>query len=213
MRDNQPKHRQARRQQRKLERRRASRQGMSAILIICEGQETEPNYIEGLCESHRVNRAAVDLRRGDRATDPVSLVRKARQIFERDPTFDRVFVVCDGDGNVDDARKLAAQRLRSKDRSPLTVELIVSRPSIEFWLLLHFEYSSRPYRSAAEAIEVLRGHLPIYDKSDRGRAWSSAGDREHESTNARATRGGKRIARFRLRGPGRGTAGDAELRK
>lgn len=167
MRDNQPKHRQARRQQRKLERRRASRQGMSAILIICEGQETEPNYIEGLCESHRVNRAAVDLRRGDRATDPVSLVRKARQIFERDPTFDRVFVVCDGDGNVDDARKLAAQRLRSKDRSPLTVELIVSRPSIEFWLLLHFEYSSRPYRSAAEAIEVLRGHLPIYDKSDR----------------------------------------------
>jgi RloB-like protein len=167
MRDNQPKHRQAKRHQRKLERRRASRQGMNAILIVCEGAETEPNYIRGLCESNRVNMAAVDLRRGDKATDPVSLVRKARQIFERDPTFDRVFVVCDGDGNVDEARALAEQRLRSKGRSPLEVELIISRPSIEFWLLLHFEYSSRPYRSAAEAIDALLGHLPRYDKVDR----------------------------------------------
>lgn len=167
MRDNQPKHRQAQRHQRKLERRRASRQGMNAILIVCEGAETEPNYIRGLCESNRVNMAAVDLRRGDKATDPVSLVRKARQIFERDPTFDRVFVVCDGDGNVDEARALAEQRLRSKARPPLEVELIISRPSIEFWLLLHFEYSSRPYRNAAEVMDALRGHLPRYDKSDR----------------------------------------------
>ena len=167
MRDNQPKHRQAKLHQRKLERRRASRQGMNAILIVCEGQETEPNYIRGLCELNRVNMAAVDLRRGDNATDPVSLVRKARQIFEGDPTFDRVFVVCDGDGNIDEARRLAARRLRSKGRSPPDFQLIVSRPSIEFWLLLHFEYSSRPYRSAGEAIDALLGHLPRYDKADR----------------------------------------------
>lgn len=140
---------------------------MPAVLIVCEGNETEPNYIRGLCEANRVNTAAVELRRGDGATDPVSLVRRARQIFEHDPSFDRVFVVCDGDGNIEEARKLTVQRLRCKGRPPVTIELVLSRPSIEFWLLLHFEYSSRSYPTAADAIDDLKGFLPTYEKADR----------------------------------------------
>ena len=167
MRDNQPKHRQMHKVQLKLARQKASRAGMPSILIVCEGRETEPNYIAGLCDAMRVNMAAVKIRSGDSATDAAALVRKARKIFDADREFDRVFVVFDDDGSsMERARQLAQRPLRRSDSKVVRVELIASRPSFEFWLLLHFEYSTRPYRSSAEAITDLRRHLTSYDKAD-----------------------------------------------
>ena len=66
MRDNQPKHRQMRKEQRRLDRKKASRQGLPAVLIICEGRETEPNYIDGLRDFLRINAAAVHVVRVNR---------------------------------------------------------------------------------------------------------------------------------------------------
>jgi RloB-like protein len=43
----------------------------------------------------------------------------------------------------------------------------VTRPSFEFWLLLHFEYSVRPFRSADPVIDLLSRHVTDYDKADR----------------------------------------------
>ena len=167
MRDNQPKIRQMLKEQRKLARQKASRAGMPSILIVCEGRETEPNYIAGLCDAKRVNLAAVKIRPGDSATDAGMLVLKARKIFDGDREYDRVFVVCDDDGSsMERARQLAQRPLRRSDGKIIRVELIVSRPSFEFWLLLHFEYSARPYRSGAEAMADLRRHLTNYDKAD-----------------------------------------------
>jgi hypothetical protein len=53
MRDNQPKIRQMRKERRRLARQKASRAGMPSILIVCEGRETEPNYIAGFCDAKR----------------------------------------------------------------------------------------------------------------------------------------------------------------
>jgi hypothetical protein len=49
----------------------------------------------------------------------------------------------------------------------LTVEMIVSRPCFEFWLLLHFEYSVRSFPTAASVIDLLRRHVTDYSKADR----------------------------------------------
>ena len=57
MRDNQPKHRQMRKEQRRLARQKASREGLPAILVVCEGRETEPNYVDGLRAHLRINAA------------------------------------------------------------------------------------------------------------------------------------------------------------
>ena len=168
MRDNQPKHRQMRKEQRRLARQKASREGLPAILIVCEGRETEPNYIDGLRDHLRVNVAAVHFERGDSVTDPVGLVRKAQRLFKGDRDYDRVYVVCDGDSkHLAAARALAARPLRNSAGAITTVQLIVNVPSIEYWLLLHFEYSTRPFRTAAEVQQVLRTHLPDYQKNDR----------------------------------------------
>ena len=168
MRDKQPKERQMRKQQRMLARREASLEGLPAVLIVCEGRETEPNYIEGLCAAYNVNLAAIDIRRGRTGTDTMSLVRTAQSAFEGDRDFDRIFVVCDSEGPVlSAARDLAAKRLRKRDGTKLAIELIVSQPSFEYWLLAHFEHTDRAYRSADEAVSDLRRHLPDYDKADR----------------------------------------------
>jgi hypothetical protein len=166
VRDNQPKHRQQRRAEQKLARRKASRKGLPAILIICEGRETEPNYIEGLCEHLGVNMAAVTIVPGDNATRPPDLVKRAQKLFTADGGYDRVYVVCDGDaGGLEQARALAARPLRNSAREVTTLRLIASDPCFEFWLLLHFEYSAASLTSA-EAAARLRSRLPHYSKAD-----------------------------------------------
>lgn len=168
MRDNQPKHRQMRKAQRRLARQKASRGGLPAILVVCEGRATEPNYIDGLCAHLRINAAAVHIEAGDSVTDPAGLVRKAQRLFKSDRDYDLVYVVCDGDSNhLAAARALAARPLRNAAGAITVVQIIASCPSIEFWLLLHFEYSARPFRNVAEVQQALRAHLPDYRKSDR----------------------------------------------
>jgi hypothetical protein len=167
MKENQPKHRQLRKEQRKLARRKASRAGFPAILIVCEGRETEPIYIRGFCESRRINLAGVSLCAGTHETDAVSLVRIAQRRFAADPDFDCVYVVCDGDAtSLERAAALAARPLKRRDGQRITVNLVRSNPCIEFWLLLHFEYSARPYANAGEVTRDLKRHLTDYDKAD-----------------------------------------------
>jgi len=168
MRDNQPKHRQLRAEQRQLARRKASRAGLPAVLIFCEGRKTEPQYIRGLCEARRINLANVRVIFGDHETDAASLVRKAQALFKADNDYDRVFVICDDDrAPLDRARKEARARLKNANGNMLVVELIATRPCFEYWLLLHFEYSARAYGNAAEVIRDLCRHLPDYEKADR----------------------------------------------
>jgi RloB-like protein len=168
VRDNQPKHRQMRKEQRRLARQTASRAGLPAILVVCEGRETEPNYIEGLRAHLRINAAAVRIEAGDSVTDPIGLVRKAQRLFKSDRGYDRVYVVCDGDSqHLAAARELARRTLRNAAADFTHVQVIASFPSIEFWLLLHFEYSARPFQNSAESQQALRAYLPDYRKNDR----------------------------------------------
>ena len=155
-----------RREAHKVARRKATRQGLPPVLIVCEGSETEPNYIEGLCAHLGVNMAAVRVIRGDNHSSPADLVRKAQRIFTEDGGFDFVYVICDGDaGGLAEAGGLAQKRIRNAAKQVTNVQLVANHPCIEFWLLLHFEYSSAPF-SAAEALTRLRHHLPDYQKSE-----------------------------------------------
>jgi hypothetical protein len=168
VRENHPKRRQWRRGDRRLQRKKASREGLPAILIVCEGRETEPNYLHGLCDARGVNRANAPIVAGDGETNALGLVRKAQRRFAVDRDFDAVFVVCDCAGEeLATAMAAAATPMKNAAGEWVTVNLIVSRPCFEFWLLLHFEYISRPFATAQEVIDLLRGHITDYDKADR----------------------------------------------
>jgi hypothetical protein len=168
VRDNQPKHRQRRRAEQRLARRKASRASLPAILIICEGQETEPNYLGGYCDARGINRANVRIVPGDGDTDAVRLVRKAHKRFAVDRDFDAVFVVCDCAGeDLTKARALAAKPLKNASGQTISVNLVVSNPCFEYWLLLHFEYLAPAFLTAANVVELLRCHVTDYHKADR----------------------------------------------
>jgi hypothetical protein len=95
-------------------------------------------------------------------------VRKAQQVFTTDGGYDLVYVVCDGDApRLAEAQELARKALRNAARERAQVQIIASYPSFEFWLLLHFEYSARPFAAAADATHALRRHVTDYSKSDR----------------------------------------------
>lgn len=55
-----------------------------------------------------------------------------------------------------------------KDLSKLkNVKVIVSNPCLEYWLLLHFEYTAKPFKDCSEANLLLKKHLKDYDKSEK----------------------------------------------
>jgi hypothetical protein len=143
------------------------------VLIVCEGEKTEPEYLKGLQKFHRLSNANITIVPGD-GNDPVSIVRHALDAYRRaDGDFNRVYCVFDRDGhaNYQEALDLVAN-------SPLgrkgKLFAITSVPCFEIWVLLHFAYTTAPFvtaggRSACDnVISAIRGHVPEYQKALAG---------------------------------------------
>lgn len=167
MRENHPRRRQLAKERRKLQRRKAWRRELPTALIVCEGSKTEPHYLSGLVRHLGLRPANVQVVRGESSTDAVAIVERARNRFGETPDFDHVFVVLDGDqARLMAARALASQTLTRADDEPVAVQLIVTRPCFEFWLLLHHTYTTKPFRRCTEVLAELRAWLPGYSKGD-----------------------------------------------
>lgn len=150
-------------------RRRPRREPYDRVLIVCEGEKTEPNYFSELVRYHRLSTANIEIE--GEGSDPLSIVRKGMILQQKErrtgEKYDRVYCVFDRDEH---ARFQEASRLAEQSG------LCLSRswPCFEFWLLLHFHYSRRPYvRSrngspADNCIRDLRRHWPEYRKAGDG---------------------------------------------
>jgi hypothetical protein len=135
------------------------------ILVVCEGEFTEPEYIHGFKGAHGINTVRVEV--VNRGGDPQAVVQKAVELRDRaaseadragDPylAYDEVWCVFD----VDQHKRLSAARALA-DRHE--VELAVSNPCFELWLFLHFAEHGA-HATPAHARRLLKAHLPRYDK-------------------------------------------------
>ncbi len=171
-RDNSPKER----QRRQLERKRSRRASYDRILIVSEGSKTEPNYFKEIRAEYRLHSANVEVQPGALGTQPIQVVEYARELFEqgdshkniRPRVFEQVYAVFDRDEHrtFHDALALARTldgQLRNDLKQPVEFTAIPSRPSFEFWLLLHFE-DVRHLIHRDEALRRLKRHLPNYEK-------------------------------------------------
>lgn len=153
-----------------LRRRAPRREPYDRVLIVCEGEKTEPNYFRELCAHYRLSSANVEITQGE-GNDPVSVVRTANQLkrveTRQGERYDRIYCVFDRDEHTnyaDGCHQAQAAGFRTA----------LSNPAFEYWLLLHFEYTRAPFqrtgtRTAAQNCErALRGHLPGYAKGIRG---------------------------------------------
>ena len=177
-RDNQAKHRQRGR----LERKQGRRAPYDRVLIVCEGAKTEPCYFGELKAHHRLQTAAVKVLPSDYGTDPLSVVKYADDLFVNGSAqkgvgkkaFERVCAVFDRDDHrtYHDALSMA-KRLNGKYTNDfghrVTFEAVVSIPCFELWFLLHFSRIGHEYElHREEVLRRLRGHFPQYEKGQQG---------------------------------------------
>ena len=158
---------------RTLRRRVARRDPYDKILIVCEGEKTEPNYFNGVRDYYGLNSANVEIC-GDSGSDPLSIFRYAKQRYreERDAgdTFDRVFCVFDKDSHpqYDEALQIITAQTPYD-----TYFAITSVPCFEYWLLLHFIYTTKPYSPLPgnsvgnQVLADLQKYLPDYQKGQK----------------------------------------------
>lgn len=153
-----------------LERRKSKRSSYDKVFIVCEGQKTEPNYFNEIIKTYKLNTANVAID-GSCGSSPKSVFERAIDLWKReeikgDP-FDRVYCVFDKDSH-----ETYEETLRNiYTQTPKEIfYAAVSIPCFEYWLLLHFKYSTKPYAAtgassiANEVLKELRGVMPAYEK-------------------------------------------------
>lgn len=140
---------------RRTQRRAKSRPPRSVILIVCEGA-TEEAYFRAIKEHYRhATTLNMEITRAPHS-DPVRVVEKGKWL-NKGKDYDRVYCVVDGDKP--DRIEMARKRIETRD----DLDLIVSTPCFEVWLLLHFDKSDAPFATCAQACDRLREPRRLLD--------------------------------------------------
>ena len=168
------------RQRAQLERKQTNRASYDRILIVSEGSKTEPLYFKEIKNAHLLQTANVEVHPSELGTEPIQVVRYAKQLFEkgdirkrvRAKGFEKIFAVFDRDDHRTyfDALTLATAldgKLRNDAKQPVAFKAVVSIPCFELWLLLHYEDIRHPLHRD-EVLLRLKNYIPGYDKGAGG---------------------------------------------
>jgi len=161
------------RKQRKIDdykRREAFKEPRKSILIVCEGEKTEPIYFKALKE--RLRLIMVDVEIVGEGAAPITVVNSAielreerKQIASKSLTktaYEIIYCVIDVEapqphGSLTDAV------IKAKDNK---LEIILSNPCFEYWYILHFRKTSAPFNTSQDAKSALRREHHTYSESD-----------------------------------------------
>jgi len=152
-------------------RKKATQALYERVLIVCEGEKTEPYYLKGLRTSLRLHPANVVIADKKSGLDPKGLVEYALEELKKDSDFNHVFCVFDRDKHR--TYDAALDKIRSKRlKGDTKLHPIISIPCFEIWILLHFNYTTAPFQAAADdsncalVVRELRkeGRIPGYEK-------------------------------------------------
>ncbi len=137
-------------------RRQPSRDKPRTILVYCGALRTEPAYFNALRRDTRRRNVTVKIRQD--GTAPHALVKAAAAYRDRGPAdFDEVWCVVD----TDEFDVAAAADVAAKHR----VNLAVSNPCFELWLLLHHTDCRGSCDGCSDVQRRLRHFVPDYDKA------------------------------------------------
>lgn len=135
------------------------------LLVVCEGAVTEPEYIKGfvawrrnplvvvkIADQHGVPRTLVEAAKDARD----AAAAEARTHRDENLNFDEVWCVFD----VDEHPRVADACQMARDNG---IQVAVSNPCFELWLLLHFKDSPGP-QSRHAVQKMLKRFLSGFDK-------------------------------------------------
>lgn len=121
-----------------LRKRQVNKQEKEVILVVCEGKKTEVNYLRQLKDYLKLNNVQIDIF-SSKNSDPSEVVNFAKE-KNKSHSYDKVYCVFDKDthSNFNKARKECKQ---------CNFEAIISNPCFEFWILLHFTYTTANFHT------------------------------------------------------------------
>lgn len=147
------------------------------ILIVCEGKKTEVNYFSKMIRDLDLPAAYVKVK-GDVGSAPINVVNYAKKAYE-DPLgivgvdfINEVYCVVDRDSHPSFREANNACQSYSLKNPDDIFKFIYTNPSFEYWLLLHYEYTDKPYypkqsKSVSDCvIDDLKVYLPEYEKGN-----------------------------------------------
>ncbi|MFA6172631.1 MAG: RloB family protein [Kiritimatiellales bacterium] len=133
--------------------------------IFCEGEKTEPNYLNGYIERCFPG-TKLTLVRATKKNTPIPLVEEAiAEKSRRDiPEEDQFWVVYDRESSINYPDALHAE---ARDKAKANgIKIAFSNVCFEVWLLLHFQETVPNCDSCADLCKrsLLKKHIPDYDK-------------------------------------------------
>ncbi|MCE9612205.1 MAG: RloB family protein [Chthoniobacter sp.] len=139
------------------------------FLIVVEGEATEVAYLNEVKIRLKRKAGAVLVHHG-RHTDPVGIVREAIKLRDaqaakpNSEAYDQVWVVFDREAPNHPRHKQVPAALKLAQASG--IEVAVSVPSIEYWLFLHFDLTTKPFADCPAVVRALKKFIKDYEKAD-----------------------------------------------
>lgn len=130
------------------------RQPNRTLHIYCEGEKTEPNYLQGYIDWRfpgERSKVVIKIEAAKKNT-PLQLVEEAIAASKSDKTLagDEFWVVYDREAGDKYPDKLHEQARKLAQKHGIHIAL--SNVCFEIWLLLHFRDNTKPYRNCAELV-------------------------------------------------------------
>lgn len=164
-------------------RKRSTKDPRPSIVVLVEGAVTEVEYLSALRDALGIPRSLVSISSAVHS-DADGLVGEARNLLRpnrrgaassQSDAPDEVWVVADTEYEHENGSP--ENIARAINRAGDQVYLVLDSPSIEYWFLLHFCYTTRCYENARAVIGDLRAYLPRYSKQERTQDWTTLIDR------------------------------------
>lgn len=140
-----------------------------SLLLVCEGEKTEPMYFKFLRDRFRLASVEVEIDR-ESGSAPISVVDRAIELRDRRAgeatsstvltEYDMVYCIIDVEAPVPHpSLDQAIDKARGNE-----LVAILSNPCFEYWYLLHFEKTAALMNSNEQLIRALKAHVPSYTK-------------------------------------------------
>jgi len=167
-------HHQKTRKKNNLLRKKAFSRGCDRILIITEGEKTEPHYFNEIRKYYRLSTASIEIMQSRYGTTPQQVVDFAADRCKETKEYEAVYCVFDRDDHPNFLNALFSaqshnRRYKNDNNELISFYAVPSIPCFELWLLLHF-VSVSAYVHRDEVGRQLKkdDNIPKYTKGGSG---------------------------------------------